>query len=80
MTQGASAPFHMEHLTGCARCHGEGHDHLDFQPLTHPFTAEDNGRPFSFTHWCPCPANGEPILFGIAEPGTAPNPIAVTRT
>lgn len=51
-------------LTGCARCHGEGHPQITFQPLTHPFTAEPGVAAYTFTHWAPCPANGEPILLG----------------
>lgn len=48
-------------ITGCARCRGAGHEDLTFAPLTHPIELEDElGDPY--THWAPCPANGEPIL------------------
>jgi hypothetical protein len=53
----------MERLQGCARCHGEGHDSITFQPLAHPYV-EDNGQ--VMTHWAPCPMNGEPILYGTS--------------
>lgn len=46
-------------IRGCARCDGEGHDDLLFFRLTHP--VERDGEVL-FTHWAPCPTNGEPIL------------------
>jgi hypothetical protein len=48
-------------LVGCARCHGDGHPQITFEPLTFPYV-EDNGT--EMTHWAPCPTNGEPILMG----------------
>ncbi len=49
-------------VVGCARCHGDGHPALTFRPFTHPV----EGRGVAvFTHWAPCPTNGEPILFAI---------------
>lgn len=48
-------------ITGCARCHGDGHEQITFTPLTHPYV-EDSG--LVMTHWAPCPTNGEPILLG----------------
>lgn len=47
---------------GCARCDGEGHRGMVFKRLTHP--VERNGE-ITYTHWAPCPANGEPILLEI---------------
>lgn len=45
-------------LTGeCARC-GESHYDLEFQPLT---------RPTEWSHWAPCPTNGEPIMLKIVD-------------
>jgi hypothetical protein len=58
------APFTMD-LVGCARCHGEGHPRLVFMPLEFPIEIPGSGR--VFTHWAPCPANGEPILFTAVE-------------
>lgn len=48
-------------LNGCARCNGDGHPGITFQPLTHP--VEIGGH--MLTHWAPCPTNGEPILMEI---------------
>ena len=48
-------PFIMD-LIGCARCEGEGHEQIAFQPFTRP--VEDY-----WTHWAMCPALHEPILF-----------------
>ena len=41
-------------LKHCARCGGD-HEQLVFRALTQP--THDG-----WTHWTPCPANGEPIL------------------
>lgn len=51
-------------INGCARCHGEGHVGLIFQPLTHPveFPGVDI---LPLTHWTRCPVTGEPILLRI---------------
>ncbi len=49
-------------LRGCARCHGEGHPQLTFRKLTFPFEPDVGDE---YTHWAPCPANGEPILMII---------------
>ena len=46
-------------IRGCARC-GQNHRKLTFTPLTHPIEAVE-----AWTHWCPCPTNGEPILLTI---------------
>lgn len=51
-------------LTGCARCWGTGHERLTFKPLTHPFELDDGS---TYTHWAPCPANGEPIMMRVTE-------------
>jgi hypothetical protein len=52
-------------ITGCARCHGDGHPDLTFSPLTHPVVLLGD---LELTHWAACPVNGEPIL---AARGTA---------
>ena len=44
----------MAYLVTCARCQGDHDERIDWKPLTHPVD--------DFTHWAPCPANGEPIL------------------
>lgn len=46
-------------ITGCARCHGDGHADLEFAPLTHP--VEHDGAIIG-THFALCPETGEPIL------------------
>jgi len=50
-------------IVGCARCHGEGHEDLWWEPLTYP--AEFGAA--RFTHWAPCPTNGQPILMCYVE-------------
>lgn len=47
-------------LGGCARCRGDGHRNLTFEPLDHPVYT-DEGK-YEFTHWAPCSTNGQPIL------------------
>jgi len=49
----------IKDLIGCARCHGEGHPGLQFRQFTHN---AETPRGIVFTHWAPCPTNGEPIL------------------
>jgi hypothetical protein len=53
----------------CGRCL-ESHSELELQELTHP---ADTGRGIIFTHWAPCPTNGEPILY--AYPIKRPRPL-----
>ena len=55
-------------ITGCARCHGKGHDDLLWLALDYPVELCD----VVLTHWTPCPFNGQPILLtgGVdEEPG-----------
>lgn len=49
-------------VNGCARCRGAGHPNLTFLPLTRPFELSVDGVEIIFSHWAPCPTNGEPIL------------------
>jgi len=56
-------PFTSD-LIGCARCHGEGHENITWQPLTFPVPDTDGTE---WTHWAPCPTNGEPILMRIQQ-------------
>lgn len=46
----------VKFVDGCARC-GEDHSYINFKPLT--FACGD------YTHWAPCPTNGEPLLMKI---------------
>jgi hypothetical protein len=48
----------MGHVRGCARCGGD-HNELHFERLEMP-VIDDDGT--TWTHWAPCPANGQPIL------------------
>jgi hypothetical protein len=51
--------FTTNSLRGCARC-GETHEgELVWSPLTHPVHDVDGTL---WTHWMPCPTNGEPVL------------------
>lgn len=65
-------------LEGCARCHDSGHPKLVFTELTHPqrilFDGGDVVAPF--THWAPCPTNGQPIMLAIVP---TPEPSAQTE-
>lgn len=60
-------------LNGCARCHGDGHPGLLFQPLIYPVGCSCGHCPAGelcddiLTHWAPCPTNGEPILMLVRE-------------
>lgn len=49
-------------IGSCARC-GEDHSDLVFKPFTHPI--ETHTRVL-FTHFAPCPTNGEPIVMEIS--------------
>lgn len=52
----------------CARC-GQAHAGLEFQSLYR--TMNIGGH--TFTHWCPCPTNQQPILAEIKmQPGPIP--------
>ncbi len=42
----------------CGRC-GEPHEDLSFERLVRPM------RFSGWTHWCPCPSNGQPIVLRI---------------
>ena len=59
--EGSAAPITKDQI-GCARCDGDGHPGITYQPLTFPI---DMGEGFTATHWAPCPTNGEPILFCV---------------
>lgn len=69
-------------VNGCARCQSEAHPALQFAPLTHPveagLQADEHGAAQEappYTHWAPCPVNGEPILLRSADLPEAPAPV-----
>jgi hypothetical protein len=44
---------------GCARCDvADAHKGITYEPLFLPITIAGT----TFTHWAPCPVNGQPIL------------------
>lgn len=50
----------VKKIGNCARCK-RNHKNLRFERLTHPvFQGKD-----IYTHWAPCPRNGQPILMAI---------------
>lgn len=75
----AETPEFIMDQTGCARCHGEGHQGLVYKKFEHAF--EPEGIKDAYTHWSWCPVNGEPILLaffdlepvpGKTRPGVTP--------
>lgn len=54
-------------ITGCARCGCDGHDDVMWQPLAYPFDPCSTEPEGAFTHWAPCPNNGEPIMMRVTE-------------
>ena len=54
-------------VNGCARCHGNGHKGLLFFELTFPVVDADGT---TWTHWAPCPKNGEPVLMLETDVGS----------
>lgn len=71
-------PNLTRNIQHCARCH-QDHQQLTFRKLTNPVRIfEDIDKPKNsaftrnpttqlYSHWAPCPTNGEPILmrFGV---------------
>lgn len=52
----------LKKIVHCARC-GEDHLNLTAKPLTRPvMDYSNNQEKVLYTHWVPCPVNGEPIL------------------
>lgn len=47
----------------CSRC-GFDHDNVPLLKLTNPF-APPEAMGLEWTHWAPCPTNGEPILIMV---------------
>jgi hypothetical protein len=59
-------------LINCARCGGT-HTDVEFKPLARPIMAAEDlldcmGKPYDiiYTHWAPCPTNGEPIILYVS--------------
>lgn len=60
-------------LVNCARCKGTHEEPMNFTRLEHPFVEGDGT---AYTHWCPCPVNGQPVMltrearqtFNVQEP------------
>lgn len=52
---------HVKKVSNCARC-GEDHENMTFAQLERPMTPDDVSPPITWTHWAPCPTNGQPIL------------------
>ena len=52
----------MHHLPACPRC-GGNHESVSFELLCFPID-DDAGYP-PWTHWAPCPANGQPLLLKV---------------
>jgi hypothetical protein len=50
-------------LIGCARCHGEGHERLEFRKLGYPVVAGD----LELNYWATCPTTGEPLLWASPQ-------------
>lgn len=71
-------------LKGCARCYANGHPGLTFEPLTYPVVVAEHdaeeGHELEFTHWAPCPTNGQPILLATSELEGEPEPVAPPDT
>lgn len=54
-------------LQGCAAC-GMDHGEITFKKLSMPRDFEGKDGVITFTHWAPCPNNGEPILMMLDAP------------
>ena len=54
--------FPVEKLDYCARC-GGAHVNLVFKKLMHSIITDEDHAPF--THWAPCPVNGDLIIVSI---------------
>ena len=55
--------LHITAITGCACC-GGNHEHLDARRMAQPFAPAEAGG-LTWTHWAPCPMNGDPILIMV---------------
>jgi hypothetical protein len=50
----------LKKIVSCARC-GEVHENVETKRLTQPVYKDDSSTVL-YSHWAPCPTNGEPIL------------------
>lgn len=50
---------------GCARCGADGHEQLEYRPLTNPWRIDDTRE---VTHFATCPVLFEPILLVVSTP------------
>jgi hypothetical protein len=52
-------------VTNCARCQGT-HELVHATKLTYPMSPRDaiwhTGEQMAWTHWFPCPTNGQPVM------------------
>lgn len=55
----------VKKVINCSRC-GIDHDNIDAMRLERPF-APPEASPVRWTHWSPCPSNGQPIMFVISD-------------
>ena len=51
----------LKQIVNCARCGGIHFD-VEAAPLTRPVYEDAPSEKILYTHWVPCPTNGEPIL------------------
>jgi hypothetical protein len=55
-----ASPREIKNIHNCSRCGGD-HGPVVARPLTIPFAPEE-ACGLEWTHWFPCPTNGEPVL------------------
>jgi hypothetical protein len=53
-------------IENCARC-GENHYDVEARVMAQPFAPPEAGG-VAWTHWLPCPTNGDPILVATSDP------------
>lgn len=51
----------LKKIIHCARC-GEDHINVEAKPLSRPVLKDAPSEEVLYTHWAPCPTNGDPIL------------------
>ncbi len=57
-------------VVACARC-GDDHRAVRFEPMARPF-APAEAAPIVWSHWAPCPANGQPIMWAMKTTALPP--------
>lgn len=58
-------PLTIARVTGCARC-GGSHEDVIARRMVRPFAPAEAGG-LTWTHWAPCPTNGDPILIMVTD-------------